>query len=366
MVTPWYYPFIGGSEVSAENISVELNEMGISTDVMTFNIDRMGKPIWRRKIEKINGINVIKIPPLNSLITRIFQIKYIPGRFANLLKNYDIIHFHNDADLSFPLFSYSVDIPKILHCHVLAVTYDLYRRNPLSRCIFKNVAEIHIVPSKSLLRFLDDLSIPRTKIRVIPNGVDVEKFRPCRETKIENLLLFVGRLDPVKGLHVLLQSLEYLETPVKLVIIGPQWSRTYSEKILALAKNVDEKNIHSVTYMGGLKQEKIIEWYQKASVFVLPSLSESFGIVNLEALSCEIPVVASNVGGIPEVVHDHENGILVPPNDAVKLAEAIQYLLDNEEIRRKFGEEGRKQVTEKFSSEVIAKRLCKIYMEIIR
>lgn len=366
MVTPWYYPTIGGTEAMVENISVKLNEMGISTDIMTFNIDRMGKPIRQRKIEKINGINVIKIPSSDLSLTRMFRVRFIPGRFVNILKNYDIIHFHNDVDLSFPAFSYFVAKPKIFHCHCLDITYYIYKQNFLSKYIFKNVADIYIAVSKCLVKLLVNLGIPRTKIRVVPNGIDVKRFQPRRETKIENLLLFVGRLDPKKGLPTLFESLNYLEAPVQLVIIGPpSYDAKYSKKILTLAKKVNAKTIHEVRYIGVQEPEEIVTWYQKASVFVCPSFSEPFGIVNLEALSCETPVVASNVGGIPEVVRNHENGILVPPNDAVKLAEGIQYLLDNAEIRKKFGEKGRRWVVKNFSSEIVIKKLLQIYKNMI-
>jgi glycosyltransferase involved in cell wall biosynthesis len=117
--------------------------------------------------------------------------------------------------------------------------------------------------------------------------------------------------------------------------------------------------------LGACKPEEVIEWYQKASVFVCPSLSESFPIVNLEALSCATPVVATNVGATPEVVRNYKNGILVPPNDVAKLAEGIQYLLDNEEIRQKFGQEGRKWVVENFSIDAVAERLRQIYQKMM-
>jgi glycosyltransferase involved in cell wall biosynthesis len=164
----------------------------------------------------------------------------------------------------------------------------------------------------------------------------------------------------------LLKSLNYLETPIQLAIIGPlSWDSAYNEKLMMLIDKVNKKSIHKVIYLGAQEPKEIVKWYQKASVFVLPSLSESFGIVNLEALSCETPVVASNTGGIPEIVHNHKNGILVPPCSSVELARGIQYLLDNQEVRKKFGKEGRRWVVENFSSEITVKKLLQIYKEMI-
>ena len=133
---------------------------------------------------------------------------------------------------------------------------------------------------------------------------------------------------------------------------------------MTLLRKIDEKTIHKIMYIGKQKLHEMLEWYQKASIFILPSLSEAFPITNLEALSCGTPVIASNVGGIPEAVQDRKNGILVPPSNVVKLAENIQYLLDNEDIRKKFGKEGRKWIVKNFSSEILMKALLQIYNEI--
>jgi len=228
------------------------------------------------------------------------------------------------------------------------------------------VAELYAVPSRNLLNLLVDLGVPKTKAIVIPNGIDVERFNPSKENRIENLILYVGRIHPTKGLHILLNALIHLKTKVLLVIIGRSTSRSgYYKTILESIKRINEKTLHRVIYIGIQKRETIIKWYQKASLLLCPSLSESFGIVNIEAMSCETPVVATCVGGIPEVIDNYKNGVLVPPNDAVKLAEAIQYLLDNEEIRKKLGEEGRKRVVQNFSSEAVAKKLCMIYEKMI-
>lgn len=367
MVTSSYYPIIGGAETLIRSFSIKLNEMGIQTDVMTFNMDRKWNPVWKAKTEEIDGVNVFKVPALNwfpwehsDRIT--LKINLIPGRFLNRLKGYDVLHFHYSGDLSFSLFSYFVRKPKILHLHGFATDY--FKRYFLSKIIIKNVADIYLCPSKLIGKGLAEVGVPKHRIRPFPNGpVDVSIFRSSGK-KRDNLILFVGRIDFSKGLHILLASLRNLKDPTHLVIIGPYWGLKYSEEILKLIDTENKKGIHKITYLGAQDQKNIIEWYQKASVFVLPSLMEAGGIVNLEALSCETPVVATNVGGVPEFVRHGENGLLVPPNNPERLAEAIQYLLDHEDIRIKFGREGRKWVEKHFSSETVMKRLCRIYEEI--
>lgn len=114
-----------------------------------------------------------------------------------------------------------------------------------------------------------------------------------------------------------------------------------------------------------MKHEDIIKWYQKASIFVLTSFIEAFPVVTLEALSCETPVIATNVGGNVDVIRNYENGILVPPKDSVKLAEALQYLLDNKNVRERMGKVGRITVINNFSLNTSARKLNNIYKSMI-
>jgi glycosyltransferase involved in cell wall biosynthesis len=365
MVVPSFYPVLGGSETIVNNFSVKLNQMGIQTDIMTFNMNQRWKPFWKGKTVKINGINVFKIPALNWLPVKYkprmkFRVNLIPGRFGHLLKNYEIIHFHDDGDLTIPLFSYLIKKPKIFHLH--GFYFEYYRKYFLSRYILKNVAHIYIALTKNMINDLSRLGIPKRKIRQLPNGVDVHKFRPSKEKK-DDTLLYVGRISRTKGIHVLIKSLKYLKSSVNLVIVGPpDWE---FEKIQGLINKEKRKGIHKILYLGRIKTSDLIKWYQRASIFVHPSLFEIFPVTDLEALSCETPVVATKVGGIPEIVRDKRNGILVPPNDPIKFAEAVQYLLDNKRIRQKFGVEGRKWVIKNFSMESVIKKLCRIYKEMI-
>ena len=367
MITPSYYPVKGGAETVVRNLSTELNKVGVQVDVMTFNMDQKWHPSWQAKIEKIDGINTIKIPALNWFPMAhsdrfTLDINLIPGKFRNRLKEYDLIHFHG-KDLTFPLYSYKVKKPKIFQSHGFSL--DFYKRYFISRLIFKNIADLYIPISKNMQRELIEIGIPENRIRLLPNGIDAKIFHPS-EKKIDNMVLFVGRITYTKGLHILLESLRYLKEKIHLVVIGPSdWDIKYFREIVELMENENKKGIHEITYLGAQEQTNIIKWYQKAAVFVLPSFIEAVGVVNLEALACETPAIATNIGGIPEVIQHGKNGLLVPPNNAIKLAEAIQYLLDNEDVRVRFGREGRKSVVENFSYGVICKKLCKIYEEML-
>ena len=362
MITPTYYPVTGGTESLVENITMKLNDHGIAADIMSLNYNSSLQTVLAEKNEIINGQRVFKIAAWRLPIPLLF-ISHFPTNFRSKMKQYDIIHFHNDADMSFPLFSFGLSMPKILHCHCLDTSYHDYKAHtPVARQILLRSADIYVTLSKSLSDMLYDLGVPREKIRIVPNGIDVSKFGGNTVEKIPNLLLFVGRLDPKKGIPILLQSLKYLKRPVELVIIGPPSSnQEYSKNVLNLIDDFRKKSLHKISYLGRVGPDDLVKWYQKASIFVQPSLSESFPMVNMEALASGTPVVASNVGAVSEIVRNHENGVLVPPGDPTRLAEAIQFLLDNEETRSKFGKHGVKWISENFSSEVTTRLIIQIY-----
>lgn len=369
MVTPSYYPIEGGTETMVRNLSIELNKVGVHVDVMTFNMDRKWNPRWRKKIEKIDGITVFKIPALNWLpiehsprITS--RLNVIPGIFTHLMKEYDIIHFH-EAEFSFPFFSHFVKKPKILHLH--GIRFDYFKRYHLSRFLLKTAADLYLSLTKQMKKELVMLGIPKDKIEYLPNAVDLKIFQP-KEQKLDNSILYVGRIAPVKGLHTLLKSLKYIQTPVDLEIIGPPgWNLDYYQNMLRLIDIENRRGNHKIRYLGHVdpNHPSLIKGYQRASIFVLPSFYEAFGVVLLEAMACETPIISTYTGGTPEIIINGVNGLVVPVNSAVKLAEAINYLLENKDVRIRFGKAGRSMVTDNFSIEVVVKKLCKIYEKLI-
>jgi len=372
MLTPSLFPIVGGTERLVQNLALKLNELGIHTDVMTFNMNEKYNPVWREEVKQ-DDFSVFRVPALNFFHKSrynpteiLFRVHVIPAlNFTKRLKDYDILHFHDDVDLSFSLFSYFIKRPKIFQCHTLAGTYTRYKNRSLPRTILRKAGNSYICVSNFAKKLLLDLGVPESKIFILYNGVDTEKFKPDKAEKVDNLILYAGRITRSKGLHVLLNSLKYLDMPVRLVVAGPRQDHEYLEEMLGSGSK-QKIGIHEIELLGTIHQDKMVEWYRRASIFVTPSLKEEFGIVNLEALSCETPVVASEVGGIKEFVNHNVNGILVPPNDPKKLANALKELLENKELREKYGRNGRKMVEEHFSWDSIAKELIKIYEKTIR
>ncbi|MEM2970108.1 MAG: glycosyltransferase family 4 protein [Candidatus Bathyarchaeia archaeon] len=366
MITPCYYPVRGGTETIVRNLAITLNKNGIQTDVMTFNVNQNRKPKWRGETEKIDGISVFRIPALNWLwklhSTRITAgVNFVPGRFVNILKNYDILHFH-EFELSFPFFSLLIKKPKLLHLH--GINFNFLKRHHISRLLLKHVAQMYISISRQMTRELIALGLQDSRISYVPNGIDTNFFKPAKP-KEENLLLYVGRISELKGLHILIKTLKHLKENVHLVIIGPpDWDITYYQNLLYSIEKENSKGRHKIDYLGAMEQSEIVKWYQKASLLVLPSYAEGFPVTILEALSCETPVIATPVGGVPEIIENNKTGLLVPPGDHKLLAEALTYLLENETIRFRMASEGRKMIRERYSIETACKKLLATYNQI--
>lgn len=368
MVTPSYFPIKGGAETVVGNLARELNSIGVHTDVLTFNMDTLWHARWKGKTEMIDNVMVFKIPALDWLpimhSPRLnFGINLIPGRFRHLMKKYDILHFHQ-AEFSFPFFSYHVRKPKILHLHGLRLSY--YERYRFSRFLLKTAADIYLSLSQQMTRDLTTLGIPKEKIVSYPNAVDTQVFRPEKD-RLENTILYVGRITPDKGLDVLLRSLEYVKKPIRLLIAGPidrHNDSNFYESVIGLMRNENSKSKHTIEYLGKVSKQTLMHLYQTATAFVLPSLYEPFAVVILEAMACGTPLIATSVGGVPEIVRSHENGILVPPSDRIRLAEAIDYLMENEAVRTRLGNAGRKLVEEKYDLRLNIRKLCSVYEQL--
>lgn len=368
MVTPSFYPIKGGAETIIHEMSVKLNEAGIQTDILTFNMDRKWEPYWHYRTEVKDGVRIYKIPALNWLPVahsdRVTQgVNLIPGYFMHILRKYDIIHFHG-GDMTLPLFAYTLKKPKIFQSHGFLLNF--YKRYFLSRFILKNIAHLYIAITEQMWKEFIELGINKDKVIYLPNSVDVEKFFPAGQ-KNSNLVLFAGRITYSKGVHVLLRSLRLLRNRVHLVLIGPSdWDSRYFNYIRRQIDEENERGYHKIEYVGEQEQRDMVKWYQRSSIFVLPSLKEALPMTILESLACGTPVIATAVGGITEIIGNNENGIIVPPNDEKKLAEAIDYLLQNEDLRIRLGQSGRRKVVENYSYTTAIEKLSRIYQRALQ
>lgn len=211
---------------------------------------------------------------------------------------------------------------------------------------------------------LESLGVRRERIAVIPNGVDLKEFKhlPTAHPSSPHVTaLFVGRLDPdQKGLESLLRALAVVppETDLHLRLVGADWGGGARVRSWASRFGVQDR----ITLVGAVTRDRLLDEYARADLLVLPSLFEPFGIVLLEAMAAGLPVVASNVGGIPEVVEEGATALLVPPGDPHGLAEALQRVASDDALRREMGRRGRTRV-QAFSWAGLVPRIMRVYDE---
>ncbi|HLD29576.1 MAG TPA: glycosyltransferase, partial [bacterium] len=160
----------------------------------------------------------------------------------------------------------------------------------------------------------------------------------------------------------LIQAADDLPPDIKIVICtSGADTKQYADEVAKIAKT--KKNIVYIDKM--LDPQDYLELYSHCRVFVCPSVYEPFGIINLEAMACRRPVVASSVGGIKEVVVQDETGILIDPAEPRAIAQAVNNLLKNRELAEEMGQKGRKRVEESFSWAVIAHKTKRLYVDLV-
>jgi alpha-maltose-1-phosphate synthase len=231
--------------------------------------------------------------------------------------------------------------------------------------------------------------IAAEKVCVIHNGIDPHFYQPTFDSELllslgiqpeVPFILFVGRITRQKGISNLIEAARFINKNCQIVLCAgaPDTPEIAAEtELLIAALKKERENVVLISEM--LPREKVRVLYSHADVFVCPSLYEPFGIINLEAMSCETPVVGTAVGGIPEIIVDGKTGYLVPlesvsrtnfnPKNPIAfqqmLADKINDLLDNPILAQQMGKAGRQRVLEKFSWVSVAQKTLDFYSDLV-
>ncbi len=319
---------------------------------------------------------------------------------AGILDDVDIVHCHTWYTHFAGLLSKQLlDIPLVLTTHSLEPhrpwkVEQLGKAYNASSWIEKTAyenADGIIAVSSAMKKDVSELyDIEKDKVEVIYNGIDLDQYKPEIDKDIlikydidqnKPFLLFVGRITRQKGIVHLVNSIKYINEDVQIVLCAgmPDTKEIEIEmkNAVDLAKKETKNNIIWIPEM--LPKEDIIKLYSMATVFVCPSVYEPFGIINLEAMACKTPVIASEVGGIPEIIIHGKTGLMVPiefsKTDEFSLenpikfekdfAKAIDNLLKSPEKIKEMGENSRKRVENIFSWQSIAEKTIRFYEKTI-
>jgi len=349
-----YYPWppsIGGVETIVRTTAMELAKRGHEVHVITtpFEVVTMRQVSPYGKEEK-DGVIIHK---LKTGSIRIGYARLIHGLKDTIRKiSPDIVHEHNLHPHLFQLAKWKKELKYKL---IAQLHYPVIELDFLIQKILKPVAELGLryinkdvdkfIAHTNLEReWLLSLDVPENKIEIIRfPGVPPSLFNCINRNPVKDII-YLGRIVERKGLHVLLRALYFVKQTykdIKVTIAGPA-DPLYLFKLKTLTNNYDISA--NVSFTGPIAEEKKCAILATHKVFVQPSLKDYTPVTVLEAQAVGLPVVATKVGAIPEIVEHGKTGILVNPNNEKELADAITLLLANEDLRQSLSNNAKREV----------------------
>ena len=303
---------------------------------------------------------------------------------------------------------YHIDIVEVPNFSAEGFVYSLFKKTPLVTRLhthFSEVIEFSQWPKtfdRSLSCWLEDSTILRsdlvtystqkhketifneigldsTNAQIIPLGIALPNLKKDNSKNEHPLtVLFVGRLEKRKGVHILFRAIPYVleETPgTKFLIIGRDTytnedfisfngEEKYSFKS-KLINSIPDKYLKNICFLDYVENKALSQYYSSCDIFVAPSLYESFGFIFIEAMSYAKPVIGCGVGGVPEVIEDGVSGILIPPEDHLSLAESILKLLNNKSLRIELGRKAQERVENNFTDAIMVEKTLKAYNKVL-
>ncbi len=311
-------------------------------------------------------------------ITGISYAYFVSGyAIKNIKPKPDLIHAHFSYPDGFGMIGLAKKwkVPLVISALGTIERKVAYEGSYTSRQIIEamNCADKVLSVSEDLKLHIVNLGISEDKVSVVPNGVDTEKFKPAGKEYARGLLnlpqnkkmvLFVGALRKIKGVDYLIEAAKnVVDANTELYMVGRDDGLKKS-----LEKRAQELKIADcIKFIGPVNHEDIPLWISASDILVLPSLSEGRPNVVLEALACEVPVVATNVGGIPELMVNGETGYLVPAKNPVELSEKVNKLLEDGDLRVRMGKLGRKSIIQRgLTWEAHAEKTVDIYSKLLQ
>ena len=363
-ICKYYYPYKGGMETHVYNLCNRLRDKHVNLEVLAFNDG------FITKHDIIRNISVTRIASYGKIFSTPLSLS-LP---LYLSKNgFDIFHIHlpNPIVNIFTLLMRLKNIIVTYHSDIIKYKYVFRIYKPFLLRLLNKVNYI-IVPSPITIESSNILSKYKDKCIAIPHGIELKKYNQTELIKKKvneikkifsnRIILFVGRLRYYKGLEYLIKAMKRIDGI--LLIVG-KGNLEFRLKKLVFKLDLNDK----IYFLGEIPDEELIFFYHACMVVVLPSIekSESFGIVQLEAMACYKPVISTNIKtGVSWVNQNMKTGFVIPPKDVNSLSSAINKLINDERLRNRFGENGRKRVEEEFTAELMSNRVVDLYEKMSR
>jgi glycosyltransferase involved in cell wall biosynthesis len=357
-----YPPLGGGAAPVTKSIAEKLVELHHDVDVLTMGFQDLNKE------ELINGVHIIRVPSFRK--NRVTCNTGEMGTYccsawktlhALLKKNrYDINHTHFIIPTGIVSYLYKSQIPYIITAHGSDVPgYNPDRfgfQHIISRPIWKKVVtgSSCITSPSNYLKELIQQNTHYPRIQVIPNGINSDLYNPKEK---ENKILVVSRLLKRKGIQHVIEAMQGIRD-YQLVICGDGPYR------YELEQKVKKMNLdNTVKFLGYVENEQLISEFETSSIFILPSASESFGMVLLEAMASGCAVISSNDTGCPETIGDA--GLVVQSGNVEDIHNTLSFLIQNDDLIKKFALKGRNRAKNEFNWDTIIMQYIKCYEKAI-
>ena len=363
------FPTVGGSGIAATQLAFELAKKGHDIHLVSYDT-----PFLLRSIRHPN-ITLDLVDILSYPLFRDIGVPYTILAASKLVKltekwDLDLLHIHYaiPTGVSAYLAKQVLDTPVAITAHgsdihILGIDPSY---NPIISHVFQNVDGISTVSKYMKTEILDKFA-QNQEIEVIYNPIDTERYKKIEgqicdfRMKYETNFVHVSNFRPVKDTPFIVEAFAEVvkEIPdIGLILVGEGPERKKCEDLankLGIANHVIFQGVRSY----------ITPIYNCATALLSASKNESFGLTLAEAMACEIPAIAPRIGGVPEVIDHEKNGFIYELGDKESLVSYMIQLLENEDLKQKMGEDGRKKVTEQFEGSLIADQYLNWYERIL-
>lgn len=358
IMVPLFPPrWLAGTELATWNIARHLARRGHEVHVITTR----DAGLTRESMEEgflVHRLNYLKARFLGPLL---FSIKTL---LALRKINPDIIHAQSVLPGLYALVAKKVLGKPYIFSERGAVYFPSLFHNQIFKLALRN-ADAALALTGDMKEAMQ--KICRREIHVVPNGIDLERFENLSKDEMrlklqvkidERLVIFVGRFRPEKGVEYLIKAMEIIrqgDCSIKMVLAGEGPEEPHLKRLTAQLNLED-----CVAFVGQIPNEKVPQYMAAADILVLPSLSEGFPVVILEAMASGLPIVTTRVTGLPEIIRDGENGLLVEPRNPPQIAEKVLLLFRDDALKEKISRNN-KEEAKKYSWEAVVQKLEEIY-----
>lgn len=358
LITADFYPNVGGVAAHVVELGGALAKLGHSVDVIT-------RPLGeeRQRVSELHGMAVHRAPvpkgkPLFTWLMRTWLKSFLQR------EPLDVLHIHGLRPLESTV---GLDIPVIFTNHTSGFLKRIEKGPAARRKMTRRLAHVaHVLaPSDELVAATRAVDYAGP-VDFISNGVDSERFTPGPSDqrpkwKIgghETVVLLARRLVEKNGVVVFAEAVTRLQNPARIVFAGDGAERSQVEQILR-----DGGCLDRCTFLGNVPNPDMPDIYRAADISVLPSFMEATSITGLESMACGLPLVGTRVGGIPTLIRHEETGLLVNSHDPGALAESMDRLIANPDLRSTMGQAARHRAVEHFAWTRIAAQTVEVYRQ---